>query len=129
MSDLGRLFTRQALGPGLALFLSTGTLVCCALPALFIMLGMGAVFAGLVSAVPQIIWLSQYKLYVFAGAGVALGFAWFMRWRSRNDPCPADPELARACARMRKIGGWALGLSIAVYLVGGFFAFLAPKLI
>ncbi|MEO1658649.1 MAG: hypothetical protein AAFR65_13115 [Pseudomonadota bacterium] len=123
------LFQRQALAPTLSLFASTGTLVCCALPALFITLGMGATFAGLVSAVPQLIWLSQYKVYVFLGAGVMLGVASYSRWRSRNDPCPIDPELARACTRMRVIGGAVLWVSVILYAVGGFFAFIAPRLI
>lgn len=123
------LFQRQALAPTLSLFASTGTLVCCALPALFITLGMGATFAGLVSAVPQLVWLSQYKAYVFTGAGVMLAFAFWMRWRSRNDPCPADPAQAKACARMRFWGGAVLYLSIALYATGAFFAFVAPRFI
>ncbi|MEM0929042.1 MAG: hypothetical protein AAGI89_07105 [Pseudomonadota bacterium] len=123
------LFRRQALAPTISLFASTGTLVCCALPALFITLGMGATFAGLVSAVPQLIWLSQYKAYVFLGAGIMLGISAYTRWRSRNDPCPIDPELAHACTRMRVIGGLLLWISVALYAVGGFFAFIAPRLI
>ena len=123
------LTTRQTLAPALSLFASTGTLVCCALPALFVTLGMGATFAGLVSSFPQLVWLSAYKAYVFAGAGAMLAFAAFMRWRSRNDPCPIDPRQARACARMRKAGGVILAVSVTLYLTGAFFALVAPKLI
>lgn len=124
-----RLFTRQALAPVLALFFSAGTLVCCALPALFITLGMGAVFAGMVAQFPQLIWLSQYKAPIFVAAGGMLLVAAVLRWRSRNDPCPADPDLARACTRLRTVGGAALWASAAVYATGGFFAFVAPRLI
>ena len=126
MNGLAR---RQTLAPALSLFASTGTLVCCALPALLITLGMGATLAGLTSAAPQIVWLSQYKGWVFAGAGVMLALAALARWRSRNDPCPADPAQARACARMRRVGGAVLALSIILYVTGAFFAFVAPKLI
>ena len=38
----------------LSLFTSTGTLICCALPALLVSIGAGAVMAGLIEAVPQI---------------------------------------------------------------------------
>ena len=123
------LAARQALAPAVSLFASSGTLVCCALPAMFITLGMGATFAGLVSAFPQLVWLSQYKAWVFAGSGVMLALAAYARWRSRNDPCPLDPRQARACARMRRVGGAALWASVVAYAVGAFFAFVAPRLI
>ena len=126
MSGLVR---RQTLAPALSLFASTGTLVCCALPALLITLGMGATLAGLTASVPQIVWLSQYKAWVFAGAGVMLALAALARWRARNDPCPADPAQARACARMRRVGGAVLSLSVVLYLTGAFFAFVAWRLI
>ena len=46
---------REAITPARALFTSFGTLICFALPALFVALGMGAAVAGIVSAVPQLI--------------------------------------------------------------------------
>jgi hypothetical protein len=123
------LFMRQTLAPTLSLFTSAGTLVCCALPALFITLGMGATFAGLVTNFPQLIWLSAHKEWVFAIAGLMLLLAGYMRWRSRNDPCPIDPVQARACTRLRRVGSILYWVSVAMYLTGGFFAFIAPKLI
>ena len=123
------LAARQTLAPALSLFASSGTLVCCALPALLITLGMGATLAGLTSSVPQIVWLSQYKAVVFAGAGVMLALAAYARWATRNDPCPADPAQAKACARMRTAGGVILSVSILLYATGAFFAFVAPRFI
>jgi len=49
----------------LTLFSSGGTLICCALPALLVSLGAGAVMASVVSSVPQIVWFSEHKLGVF----------------------------------------------------------------
>ena len=46
----------------LTLFTSGGTLICCALPALLVSLGAGAVMASVVSSVPQIVWFSEHKL-------------------------------------------------------------------
>jgi len=120
---------RQMIGPTLSLFASTGTLVCCALPALFITLGMGAVFAGLVSQFPQLIWLSERKACVFALAGVLIALSAYLRWLSRFDPCPADPALAVACTRARQWSGYVLIAATVLYGVGGFFAFLAPRLL
>jgi len=56
----------------LSLFTSLGTLLCCALPALFVAIGMGAAFAGLVGAVPQIVWLSEKKLWLFGIGALCL---------------------------------------------------------
>ena len=131
---MGTLFARQAplsrqvLAPTISLFASTGTLVCCALPALLITLGMGATLAGLTANVPQLVWLSQYKGWVFGGAGAMLLLAAYARHRARFDPCPADPAQDRACARLRLWGGIVLWASVALYAVGAFFAFAAPRL-
>jgi len=115
----------QTAAATLALFTSLGTLMCCALPALFVSLGAGAALAGLVTAVPQLVVLSEHKDIVFAAAGVMLLIAAGLRYHARNAPCPADPKLAATCRRMRNVSGAILYLAIAVYLVGFFFAFIA----
>ncbi len=124
-----RLMLRETAGPTLALFASTGTLICCALPALLITLGAGATMAGLASAAPGLVWLSAHKGWVFGLAGAVLVGAIAFKWASRNAPCPADPALARACTRMRRAGSVILGVAVAAYLVGGFFAFFAADLL
>ena len=55
----------------LSLFTSTGTLICCALPALLVSIGAGAVMAGLIEAVPQITWLGKNKGFVNAEGSMA----------------------------------------------------------
>lgn len=114
--------------PTLSLFTSMGTLICCALPALLVTLGMGAALAGFVGAVPWITSLSEYKEWVFAGAGIMLALSALMQWRGRYAPCPADPAKAKACMRLRKFSWGILIFSIIVYLVGFFFAFLAADI-
>ena len=109
----------------LALFTSFGTLICCALPAMLVTLGMGAAMAGLVSAVPQIVAVSIYKDYVFAGAGLLLLAAAAARHATRNAPCPTDPAKADACRRLRGVSGWMLAAASMVYAVGFFFAYIA----
>lgn len=119
---------KQTILPTLSLFTSVGTLLCCALPALLVTLGMGATLAGFISAVPWITAISDYKGYLFAGAGVMLAGATFLQWQARNAPCPIDPEKARACSRLRGISWIILGFSITVYAIGFFFAFLAADI-
>ena len=109
---------RETAAPTLALFTSVGTLVCCALPALLVTLGLGASLAGFIGAFPQITWLSEYKLGVFAVSGAMLSGATIMQWRARSLPCPVDPIQARACARLRRISTAVLGLAIVIWATG-----------
>ncbi len=112
----------------LSLFTSGGTLVCCALPALLVTIGAGAALSSLVSAVPQLVWLSEHKAGVFLAATVMLAIAGYMQWHARTLPCPADPALAAACARTRNFSLRMYFVSLAIFLTGGFFAFIAPLL-
>lgn len=109
-----------------SIFTSASTLVCCAIPALLVALGAGATLAVFVGAVPQIVWLSEHKSTVFALAGAMLAIAGFFQWHARFLPCPTDPALARACTRQRKVSQWIYIASLAIYLLGGFFAFVLP---
>ena len=113
--------------PFLNLFTSFGTIICCALPALFVSIGTGAALAGLISNVPQLVTLSKYKGEVFFIAGLFLLFTGIYQWRIRSAPCPTEPELARTCQRIRKINKYVYLLSLIFYLIGFFFAFLASK--
>lgn len=111
----------------LTLFTSSGTLLCCALPALFISLGAGATLASIVSAVPQLIWVSRHKLLVFGLAGVMLTVAGLLRLRPQA--CPIDPKLASACARARKYSATLYWASVGVYATGFLFAFVLPHFV
>lgn len=113
----------------LSLFASGTTLICCALPALLVSLGMGAVMAGLIETVPGITWLGKHKAIVFTVAGLLVVAAGAWQWRARSLPCPTDPAQARACARLRAIGWWLWGISALAYVVGVFFAFFAADLL
>ena len=119
---------RSLIGPTLSLFASTSTLLCCALPALLITIGAGAVMAGLTAAVPGIMWLSSNKGPLFIASGILLSASAFMQWRARNAPCPADPEQAAACNVLRVLSRRILTGSTAVYVTGVFFAYLWPAI-
>ncbi|HEU4621477.1 MAG TPA: hypothetical protein VFS42_04570 [Burkholderiaceae bacterium] len=113
----------------LSLFTSSGTLVCCTLPALLVAIGAGAALSGLVSVFPQIVWLSTHKMLVFVVAGAMLVVAGVFQWRARFAPCPADPALAAVCQRTRRRSAWIYGASVALFFIGAFFAFVAPALL
>lgn len=110
----------------LALAASSGTLVCCVLPAVMVALGAGASLAGLVTNFPQLVWLSEHKPLVFCTAFALLAISGAVQWRARSLPCPSDPRLAATCTRLRKASWWLWGIAVAATLTGTFFAFVLP---
>lgn len=107
----------------LALFASTGTLICCALPIALVTLGLGAAVVGLTGAFPWLVTLSRHKEWVFAVSALLLvsaGWALYRRGRS----CPADPKLASLCGRLDRWNRRLYWASVAVWGIGFFAAFL-----
>ena len=111
-----------------ALLASSATLVCCVLPAVLVSLGAGAVLVGLVSTVPQLVWLSEHKLLVFGVAGALLAASGILLWNARRLPCPTDPDAARSCNRLRTISHWVYSAAALSYLIGTAFAFVLPAI-
>jgi hypothetical protein len=112
-----------------SLLTSGGTLICCALPALLVGIGAGAAMSSLVSNVPQLVWFSEHKLEVFLFAALMLLLSGGLQWRARSLPCPADPALAATCMTTRKVSWRVYLFSVLIFLIGGFFAFIAPFLL
>lgn len=110
------------------LFASTATLVCCVLPAVLVALGAGAVLVGLVSAFPQLVWLSAHKLAVFVTAGVLLAGSGALIWHARRLPCPVDPVAARSCTRLRRISAIVYLVALVSFVAGATFAFVLPSI-
>jgi hypothetical protein len=102
---------------------SSATLICCVLPAVLVSLGAGAVVVGLVSAVPQLIWLSEHKTLVFGVAALFLIVSGVILWRARTLPCPVDPTLAQSCMRLRRTSQIVYAAAAVLFLIGAVFAF------
>lgn len=117
-----------------SLFTSFGTLVCCALPSVLVLVGLGATVASFLTAVPWLVTLSRHKEWVFAisGALIALNFAYVYRFgprfRAAGEACPIDEP--SACSTADKVSRVTLWTSAVIYLVGFFGAFvLGPLLV
>ncbi len=110
----------------LSLLTSSGTLVCCALPAMLVAAGAGATLAGLVGRFPALVWFSEVSGWIFVAAGVMLAASGALQWVNRRAPCPIDPGLRDACLRTRRWSAAVYGFSLAVYAIGAWFAFIAP---
>ena len=112
----------------LSLFTSIGTLLCCALPSLMVMLGLGATLATIVSDFPWLAALSHHKNQVFAVAGslIAVNIGYFCalapRIRARARAC--DPQNPTACVIASRASRAVLWCSVVLYLAGFFSAYL-----
>ena len=111
----------------LALFTTTGTLVCCALPITLIALGMGATMASLVSNVPFLVTLSEYKAWVFTISGTLLALSAWMMYRPGRS-CPADPKLGALCNKTQVWNRRIVWFTVILWCIGFFAAFLALPL-
>jgi hypothetical protein len=109
-----------------ALLASSATLVCCVLPAALVAVGAGAALAALVTAIPQLVWLSEHKSLVFGVAGSLLAISGISLWIARRAPCPVDPRLARSCRRLRLLSAILYGVALLSFMAGAIFAFVLP---
>lgn len=105
------------------LFLSTGTLLCCALPILLVSLGLGAAVTGMIGAAPWLVTLSGHKAWLFAGTAFLLVVGGLLIYR-RGRPCPTDPELARPCAAADRWNRRTWWLALGIWAIGTFMAYL-----
>ena len=112
-----------------SLFASTSTLICCALPAVFVTLGAGATFASLISAAPFLITLSQYKISITLFALVMIVVAGIVNYRTARLPCPLDPELGRACMQTRQRSQNLYFVSTGIFVFATFFTYVVPLII
>ena len=65
--------TQYNLSPSfLSLFTSLGTLLCCALPSLLVLVGLGATVASVLSQAPWLVSMSHHKHWVFLTAGLLI---------------------------------------------------------
>ena len=66
---------------------------------------------------------------LLALAGLMLAVSWFVRRRSERLECPIEPGLKAACVAGRRFSTVIFYGSLAIYLIGAFFAYAAPHLI
>jgi len=125
--EIDRLLPVQKRLSWLALFTSTGTLICCALPILLVTLGLGATVAALTSAFPFLIVLSQHKVWVFTLSGAMLGISGWPLYRTGRS-CPGDPELGALCERAQVWNRRIYWSSVVIWGAGFFAAYLALPL-
>jgi hypothetical protein len=110
-----------------SLFASSSTLICCALPSLFVALGAGASFASLITHIPFLITLSQYKVQITLFALLMIVMAGYVNYRTYHMPCPADPELGRLCMQTRRRSRILYYFSLVIFTFATIFTYLVPN--
>lgn len=111
-----------------ALFTSTGTLICCALPAAVAAFAGGAAVTSMVSTFPWMVTLSAQKEWIFLGSGIMLVISGILVYKPQGKiACSiTGGEGCEIAGRFTKIMFWA---SVVIYSTGGFFAYaLVPMM-
>ena len=109
-----------------SLFTSLGTLLCCALPSLLVLAGLGASVASILSAAPWLVTLSRHKPWTFGISGVLIAASfvntYYVAPRLQGQSCaPGHPDACEVASRFSKMILW---ISSTIYAAGFFVAFL-----
>src|SRR5690242_131328 len=103
----------------LSLFTSLSTLLCCALPSLLVLFGLGATVASVLSELPWLVTMSHHKHWVFIMSGLLISgnfvyiYAVAPRFQARSTTCdPNDPAACQTASRFSRIVLWC---SAALY--------------
>jgi mercuric ion transport protein len=123
---------RAALLNYFSLFSSFSTLICCALPSILVLLGMGTAVASLLSAAPWLVSLSRHKIWTFSIAGTLIAASFVMTYvvaprLQRGEVCAADDP--RTCGEVSKLNKMILWSSAIIWSGGFFVAYLLAPIL
>jgi mercuric ion transport protein len=110
-----------------SLFSSFSTLICCALPSVLVLLGMGTAVASLLSAAPWLVNLSRHKVWTFGIAGGLIALSFVMTYLiaprlRQGEVCDADDPTT--CGEVSKVSRVILWGSALIWSCGFFVAYL-----
>jgi mercuric ion transport protein len=118
---------RAALLNYFSLFSSFSTLICCALPSVLVLLGMGSAVASLLSAAPWLVSLSRHKIWIFCIAGVLIASSFLVTYAiaprlREGEACAVDDPTT--CGEASKLSRMLLWGSAVIWSCGFFVAYL-----
>jgi len=117
---------RSAVLSYFSLFTSLSTLLCCALPSLLVLFGLGASVASMLSFLPWLVTLSRHKVLTFSISGVLIACSFLNTYYilprlTKRECSPDNPDACADASKLSKILLWA---SAAVYAIGFLVAFV-----
>jgi mercuric ion transport protein len=123
---------RAALLNYFSLFSSFSTLICCALPSVLVLLGMGTTVASLLTAAPWLVSLSRHKIWIFTIAGTLISLSFIMTYfvaprLRQEEACNADDPTT--CGEVSKLSRILLWGSAIVWSGGFFVAYLLAPIL
>lgn len=123
---------RAALLNYFSLFSSFSTLICCALPSILVLLGLGTTVASLLSTAPWLVSLSRHKIWTFSIAGTLLAASFLMTYvvapRLRaGEVCASDDPTT--CGEVSKLSKVILWCSAIIWSGGFFVAYLLGSIL
>ncbi len=112
------------------LFTSSGTLLCCVLPAVVATIAGGAAVSSMLSVFPFLIPLSMHKEWIFAIAAILIAINGYMVFKPNQDVA-CDAEAGEdGCDITGRFNKRMFYISATVLAVGAFFAYaLVPILV
>ena len=119
---------KQKLASFLALFTSTGTLLCCALPSAIAVIAGGAAVTSFISTFPWLVPLSRQKEWIFLASGLMIVLSGVLIYRPKGRlACTiTGGQGCEVAGRFTKVMFW---MSAGIFAVGVFFAYaLVPLL-
>src|SRR4029077_17413395 len=110
---------RSALLSYFSLFTSLSTLLCCALPSLLVLFGLGASVASTLSFMPWLVVLSRHKHWTFSVSGILIALSFVNTYhiapRLRGQQCsPDNPTACEDASRLSKVLLW---VSLVIFLL------------
>lgn len=119
---------KQKLASVLALFTSTGTLLCCALPSAIAVIAGGAAVTSFISTFPWLVPLSQQKEWIFLASGLMIVLSGLLIYRPKGR-LACSITGGQGCAVAGRFTKRMFLLSTGIFTVGVFFAYaLVPVL-
>jgi hypothetical protein len=114
-----------------SLFTSLSTLLCCALPSLLVLFGLGASVASTLSFFPWLVILSRHKIFTFAVSGTLIMCSFVNTYyivpRFRRAEC--TPDNPKGCAEASRLSRILLWISTVIYAIGFLVAFVLGPLL
>ena len=114
----------------LTLFTSSGTLLCCVLPAVVATIAGGAAVSSMLSAFPFLIPLSMNKGWIFGVSAILIAINGYMVFKP-NQEVACDVEVGEdGCEVTGRFNKRMFYISASVLAIGAFFAYaLVPILV
>ncbi len=110
-----------------SLFSSFSTLICCALPSVLVLLGLGTTVASLLAAAPWLVSLSRHKIWTFSIAGTLIAASFAMTYviapRLRQGKA-CESDVPTTCGVVSKLSRVVLWGSALIWSGGFFVAYL-----